>query len=114
MISRRTKSALSAAKAKGVRLETRKLPGAQGIDRRTHQSADDFPAGILPVIAEIQATRATTLRDIADALNSTRLQDAPWRRMVRHERQERSRARSLANPRSRARSWGPQAGRERL
>ena len=70
MISRRTKSALSAAKAKGV--ETRKpenCRGAQGIDRRTHQSADDFPAGILPVIAEIQATRATTLRAIADALN---------------------------------------------
>ena len=70
MISRRTKSALSAAKAKGVRLGNPKIAAARkaSIDARI-KSADDFPAGILPVIAEIQATGASTLRAIADALN---------------------------------------------
>src|SRR6202789_4509603 len=69
MISSRTKSALSAAKAKGVRLGNPNLEAARevAIGARV-KIADDFAASVLPVIAEIQATGGTTLRAIALAL----------------------------------------------
>ena len=70
MISSRTKSALSAAKAKGVKLGNPNLEAARemAVGARV-KIADDFAASILPVVAEIQATGATILRAIADALN---------------------------------------------
>jgi DNA invertase Pin-like site-specific DNA recombinase len=57
LISQRTKAALSAAKARGQKLGNPNLSAA----RRA--------ANVLPIIAEIQKTGATTLRAIADALN---------------------------------------------
>jgi DNA invertase Pin-like site-specific DNA recombinase len=70
MISSRTKSALSAAKAKGVKLGNPNLEAAREVAVGARvKIADDFATGILPVVAEIQATGATTLRAIADALN---------------------------------------------
>jgi DNA invertase Pin-like site-specific DNA recombinase len=57
LISQRTKAALSAAKARGQKLGNPNLSAA----RRA--------ANVLPIIAEIQTTGATTLRAIADALN---------------------------------------------
>jgi len=70
MISSRTKSALSAAKAKGVKLGNPNLEAAREVAVGARvKIADDFAASILPVVAEIQATGATTLRAIADTLN---------------------------------------------
>jgi hypothetical protein len=62
MISSRTKSALSAAKAKGVKLGNPNLEAAREVAVGARVIADDFAASILPVVAEIQATSATTLR----------------------------------------------------
>jgi len=70
MISTRTKSALEAAKARGVVLGNPNLEAAREVANAARaKSADDFAAVILPTIAEIQATGATTLRAIAAALN---------------------------------------------
>ena len=70
MISSRTKSALSAAKAKGVKLGNPNLEAAREVAVAARvKTADDYAKKILPIISEIQATGATTLRAIADALN---------------------------------------------
>lgn len=72
MISERTKAALAAKKAQGVILgnrtnlaEAQKMGGASN-----RRSADNFAANVLPVIAQITATGATTYRAIAEALNA--------------------------------------------
>jgi DNA invertase Pin-like site-specific DNA recombinase len=71
LIAGRTKSALAAAKARGVRL------GNPGIDAAQAQAveaikreADRAAANVLPIITEIRSTGATTLRAIAEALNA--------------------------------------------
>jgi len=55
LIAERTKSALTAAKAKGIRLGYPRTEAAQGV---------------LPIIAEIRKSEAKTFRAIADALNA--------------------------------------------
>ena len=71
MISTRTKAALAAAKARGVALGSPKLAQAR---KRAVASvkaiADQRAANVVPVIREIQRTGATSLHQIADALNA--------------------------------------------
>jgi DNA invertase Pin-like site-specific DNA recombinase len=71
LIATRTKAALAAAKARGVKLGGPKLATAR---KHTVQAiktaADRHAANVLPVIDEVRRSGATTLRDIADALNA--------------------------------------------
>jgi DNA invertase Pin-like site-specific DNA recombinase len=82
MISARTKAALAAAKARGTKLggdrgvkPTIKMRKQSAAARQQRASAK--AAGIAPTIAELQATGATSLRQIAAGLNA---QDIPTAR----------------------------------
>lgn len=70
MISQRTKDALAAVKARGVKLGNPQIRKAQeaAAERRT-AIADGFAANVLPIIREIQATGAS-MRKTAAALNA--------------------------------------------
>jgi DNA invertase Pin-like site-specific DNA recombinase len=71
MISVRTKAALSAAKARGVKLGGPKLAEARlSAVTSIKALADRYAANVLPIIREIQRTGATSLHQIADALNA--------------------------------------------
>ncbi len=71
LISGRTKSALAVAKAKGVKLGNPNLNAARGQAVVAIKTEADRAAGnVLPIIAEIRKSGATTLRAIADALNA--------------------------------------------
>jgi DNA invertase Pin-like site-specific DNA recombinase len=71
LISKRTTEALAAAKAKGITLgnphieQARKKAVAEIIDR-----ADQRAANVVPIVRQIQRTGATSLRQIAEALNA--------------------------------------------
>jgi DNA invertase Pin-like site-specific DNA recombinase len=71
LISARTKAALAAKKAQGVKLGN---PRAAETIGRAHEAAraaaDRFAENVLPIVREIQASGLTTLRDIAGALNA--------------------------------------------
>lgn len=66
LISRRTKEALAAAKARGVCL------GRFGVilAERNRRSADDFAERLIPILAEIDPTRTSSLREVASCLNA--------------------------------------------
>ncbi|MGB6285927.1 MAG: recombinase family protein, partial [Xanthobacteraceae bacterium] len=71
LIAERTKAALAQKKAQGAVLGNRtNLPDAQarGV-AANREAADAFAANVLPVVRQIQATGATTFREIASALN---------------------------------------------
>jgi DNA invertase Pin-like site-specific DNA recombinase len=75
-ISKRTKAALAAAKARGTKLGGRRVSaerfaeiGAAARQARTER-AERGRAEILPTIAKIQAAGATTLRQISAELNA--------------------------------------------
>jgi DNA invertase Pin-like site-specific DNA recombinase len=71
MISARTKAALAAAKARGVKLGGPKLAQARKVAVATiTEAASAHAANVLPIIREIQKAGASTLRDIAEALNA--------------------------------------------
>src|ERR1700677_3056576 len=71
LISGRTKSALAAAKAKGVKLGNPHIEAARGEAIAAIKAEADRVAGnVLPIIAEIKKSGAPTLRAIAEALNA--------------------------------------------
>ena len=68
-ISRRTKAALAAAKARGVKLGTKSpaISSAAG-NAALQANADQFAQKVLPIIADLKAAGYTSLRQIAAAL----------------------------------------------
>jgi DNA invertase Pin-like site-specific DNA recombinase len=70
MISKRTKEGLAAAKRRGIRLGNpnpgRALELAQ---QRRQEKAQNFSEKLLPIIADIRSSNATSLRQIARCLN---------------------------------------------
>lgn len=71
LISARTKAALAAKKAAGAKLgNPRAADAAAKAHAANRAGADQFAANVLPIVREIQATGATSLRDIAAALNA--------------------------------------------
>jgi DNA invertase Pin-like site-specific DNA recombinase len=77
MIGARTKAALAAAKARGVKLGGPKLAQAREMALETiGAAADSHAANVLPIIREIRKAGATTLREIAEALNARGVQTA--------------------------------------
>jgi DNA invertase Pin-like site-specific DNA recombinase len=71
LISTRTRQALAAAKARGVSLGSPKLPMARkSAVASIKAEANRHAANVLPIIREAQKAGATTLRQIAEALNA--------------------------------------------
>lgn len=71
LISTRTRQALSAAKARGVTLGNPKLHVARtGAVEAVKAEAERYAANVLPIIREAQKAGASTLRQLADALNA--------------------------------------------
>jgi DNA invertase Pin-like site-specific DNA recombinase len=71
LIATRTKAALKAAKARGVKLGGPRLAAARKQAVKVlKDTADRHAANVIPVIREVRKAGAVTLRDIAQALNA--------------------------------------------
>jgi DNA invertase Pin-like site-specific DNA recombinase len=71
LISTRTRQALTAARARGVILGNPRLHMARkNAVEAVKAEADRYAANVLPIIREAQKAGATTLRQIAEALNA--------------------------------------------
>jgi len=69
-ISSRTKDALAAAKARGVKLGNPRLDDVRPAAAKSLKvGADKFATNVAPIIRDIQGAGITTLRGVADALN---------------------------------------------
>jgi DNA invertase Pin-like site-specific DNA recombinase len=71
LISERTRAALAARKASGIKLGNRRNLGPAGAIGRQLQikEADQFSASLVPLLESIRSKGATTLTAIALALN---------------------------------------------
>jgi DNA invertase Pin-like site-specific DNA recombinase len=77
LISARTKAALAAKKAQGVKLgNPRAAEAAVKAHAANRAGADQFATNVLPIVREIQASGLTSLRDIAGALNARGIRTA--------------------------------------
>jgi DNA invertase Pin-like site-specific DNA recombinase len=78
LISERTKAALAAKKAGGVRLgNPRNIAQAGELGRRVQTAAaQELVTGLVPIIQAIRSTGAVTLRDITAALNQRGIRSA--------------------------------------
>jgi DNA invertase Pin-like site-specific DNA recombinase len=77
MISARTKAALAAKKAQGAHLGGPKLAEARKAGQAVIKAnADRHAANVLPIIHAAQKAGASTLREIAEALNARGVQTA--------------------------------------
>ena len=77
LISARTKDALAAAKARGVRLGSPAIEKARASSIATNQAnADAHAARVLPVIEAIRKTGAASLRAIAAELTARKVETA--------------------------------------
>jgi len=78
LIAERTRAALAAKKAQGAKLGNRtNLAEAQSKGVESNQAAAEaFAANVLPVVKQIQASGAITLRAIAEALNARGIKTA--------------------------------------
>jgi DNA invertase Pin-like site-specific DNA recombinase len=78
LISARTRAALAAKKAQGVKLgNPRNMPKAAAKGREAQRAAaDQFAANVLPVIKSVKGAGATSFDAIAKALNARGIRTA--------------------------------------
>ena len=77
MIAQRTREALAAAKARGVKLGNPRLAEARaGVTAARIAAADAFAANVRPIIREIQKSGVTSLRGVAKALSARGIKTA--------------------------------------
>jgi DNA invertase Pin-like site-specific DNA recombinase len=76
-ISKRTKEALAAAKARGVKLGNPRLADAiEATNKARQEAADAFAANVLPIIRQIQKSGVSSLRGVAKALSARGIKTA--------------------------------------
>jgi DNA invertase Pin-like site-specific DNA recombinase len=78
LVSQRTRAALAAKKAQGVKLGNPRNASEAALKGRRAQveAADQFAADILPIIESIRAAGASTLKHVAEALNNRGIRTA--------------------------------------